>query len=100
MKTYPHHTPEGIIELVEKLEYDGMALLAHELATLRAEDIASLVEAKAENAEMRAAVNVAHEALDACKQFIGGAHIIEAQWNWEPITKAAEALTKLNPFLK
>lgn len=42
MKTYPYNTPEDIIELVEKREYDGMELLAHELATLRAEDLATI----------------------------------------------------------
>ena len=42
MKTYPYRTPEGIIELVEKREYDGLASLAHELATLRAEDMATI----------------------------------------------------------
>lgn len=40
MKIYPYQTPEGIIELVEKREYDKLSLLAHELATLRAEDMA------------------------------------------------------------
>ena len=42
MKIYPYQTPEGIIELVEKREYDGLSLLAHELATLRAEDMATI----------------------------------------------------------
>lgn len=42
MKIYPYQTPEGIIELVEKQEYDGLSLLAHELATLRAEDMATI----------------------------------------------------------
>lgn len=35
MKTYPYQTPDGIIELVEKREYD-------ELLKLRAEDIATI----------------------------------------------------------
>lgn len=48
MKIYPYQTQEGIIELVEKREYDGLSLLAHELATLRAEDIAKLVKATKE----------------------------------------------------
>lgn len=42
MKTYPYQTPEGIIELVEKREYDKLSLLTHELATLRAEDMATI----------------------------------------------------------
>jgi hypothetical protein len=42
MKIYPYQTPEGIIELVEKREYDKLSLLAHELATLRAEDMATI----------------------------------------------------------
>ena len=42
VKIYPYQTPEGIIELVEKQEYDGLSLLAHELATLRAEDMATI----------------------------------------------------------
>jgi len=33
MKIYPHHTPNGIINLVEKREYDSISLLAHDLAT-------------------------------------------------------------------
>ena len=48
MKTYPYHTPDGIIELVEKREYDGMELLAHELATLRAEGMATINELRKE----------------------------------------------------
>jgi hypothetical protein len=48
MKTYPYQTPEGIIELVEKREYDGMELLAHELATLRAEDMATINDLRKE----------------------------------------------------
>lgn len=48
MKTYPYNTPDGIIKLVEKREYDGMELLAHELATLRAEDLATINELRKE----------------------------------------------------
>lgn len=48
MKIYPYHTPEGIIELVEKQKYDGMELLAHELATLRAEDMATINDLRKE----------------------------------------------------
>lgn len=33
MKVYPYHTPDGIIELVEKRELDEMTFLAHELAS-------------------------------------------------------------------
>jgi hypothetical protein len=42
MKTYPYHTPEGIIELVEQREYDELAELALQLANLRAEDMATI----------------------------------------------------------
>jgi len=42
MKTYPYHTPEGIIELVEQREYDELAELALKLANLRAEDMATI----------------------------------------------------------
>ncbi len=33
MKVYPYHTPDGIIELVEKRELDSMTFLAHDLAS-------------------------------------------------------------------
>jgi len=52
MKTYPYQTPDGIIELVEKREYDGMELLAHELATLRAEDLVTINELRKELQEV------------------------------------------------
>ena len=42
MKTYPYHTPDGIIELVEKREYDELLKLVHDLANLRAEDMAKI----------------------------------------------------------
>jgi hypothetical protein len=47
MKTYPYQTPDGIIELVEKREYDTITLLAHDLANLRAEDMATIKEMRA-----------------------------------------------------
>ena len=42
MKTYPYHTPEGIIELVEQREYDEILNLALQLANLRAQDMATI----------------------------------------------------------
>jgi len=39
MKTYPYHTPEGIIELVEQREYDEILKLALQLANMRAEKL-------------------------------------------------------------
>lgn len=59
-----------------------------------------LNSARAEIEAMNGAVKKAHEALDACKQFIKDAHIIEAQWSWEPLKSATEAIAKLRPFLK
>jgi len=56
MKTYPYHTPEGIIELVEQREYDELAELALKLANLRAEDMATIKE-------MREAIKTAHDDL-------------------------------------
>jgi hypothetical protein len=56
--------------------------------------------AKAANEAMKVAIKEAYEALDTCKQFIKDAHIIEAQWSWEPTKSASEAITKLQPFLK
>lgn len=50
MKTYPYHTPEGIIQLVEQREYDELAELALKLANLRAEDMATI---KDQNAMIR-----------------------------------------------
>jgi hypothetical protein len=47
MKTYPYHTPEGIIELVEQREYDELAELALKLANLRAEDKATIEDQNA-----------------------------------------------------
>jgi len=58
MKTYPYHTPEGIIELVEQREYDELAELALKLANLRAEDMATIKE-------MREAIREAHDAIKA-----------------------------------
>ena len=35
MKTYPYNTPDGIIELVEKREYDELLKLVHDhIATI------------------------------------------------------------------
>ena len=48
MKTYPYQDGDQLIELVEKREYDGMELLAHELATLRAEDMATINDLRKE----------------------------------------------------
>ena len=48
MKTYPYQDGDRLIELVEKREYDGMELLAHELATLRAEDLATINDLRKE----------------------------------------------------
>lgn len=42
MKTCPYQNGDHLIELVEKREYDALSLLAHELATLRAEDMATI----------------------------------------------------------
>lgn len=42
MKTYPYNTPDGIIELVEKREYEELLKLVHDLANLRAEDMATI----------------------------------------------------------
>ena len=42
MKTYPYHTPEGIIELVEQQEYDEILKRSLQLANLRAEDMATI----------------------------------------------------------
>lgn len=49
---------------------------------------------------MREAIKEAHDALDNCVDFINDAHIIEAQWQWEPVKQSRAALTKLQPFLK
>jgi hypothetical protein len=48
IKTYPYQDGDKLIELVEKREYDGMELLAHELATLRAEDMATINDLRKE----------------------------------------------------
>jgi hypothetical protein len=56
MKTYPYHTPEGIIELVEQREYDELAELALKLANLRAEDMATIKE-------LREAIKTAYDDL-------------------------------------
>lgn len=53
-----------------------------------------------ENEAMRTAIKGAYEALDNCVEFINDAHIIEAQWQWEPVKQARAALTKLQSFLK
>lgn len=42
MKTYLQMDGDQLVEYVEKREYDGLSLLAHELATLRAEDMATI----------------------------------------------------------
>ena len=42
MKTYLQMDGGQLVEYVEKREYDGLSLLAHELATLRAEDMATI----------------------------------------------------------
>jgi len=53
-----------------------------------------------ENEAMRTAIKEAHDALDNSIEFIRNAHIIEAQWQWEPIKMSETALAKLQPFLK
>ena len=42
MKIYPYQDGDRLIELVEKREYDTITLLAHDLANLRAEDMATI----------------------------------------------------------
>jgi vacuolar-type H+-ATPase subunit E/Vma4 len=42
MKTYLQMDGDQLVEYVEKREYDGLSLLAHELATLRADDMATI----------------------------------------------------------
>lgn len=42
MKTYLQMDGDQLVEYVEKREYDALSLLAHELATLRAEDMATI----------------------------------------------------------
>jgi len=42
MKIYLQMDGDQLVEYVEKREYDGLSLLAHELATLRAEDMATI----------------------------------------------------------
>lgn len=93
MKTYPYHTPDGIIELVEKREYDAITLLAHDLANLRAEDMATIND-------LRKELNVAIEALQS----------IHGYWDrdeeekempmkdacWHAVGAAYRALAKLN----
>lgn len=43
MKVYPYHTPDGIIELVEKQELDEMTFLAQDLAS-QISDLGVLVD--------------------------------------------------------
>lgn len=42
VRVFPYMDGDQLIELVDKRQYDGMELLAHELATLRAEDMATI----------------------------------------------------------
>ncbi len=42
MKIYLQMDGDQLVEYVEKREYDAISLLAHELATLRAEDMATI----------------------------------------------------------
>lgn len=74
MKTYPYHTPNGIIELVEKREYDKLQAASVELT------------------RWQALARQLAQALATCQGFIEDAHIIEAQWDWEPIKEAKTAL--------
>lgn len=75
MKTYPYHTPNGIIELVEKREYDKLQAASVELT------------------RWQALARQLAQALATCQGFIEDAHIIEAQWDWEPIKEAKTALS-------
>jgi len=48
---------------------------------------------------MRLAIQEANNALSTCKEFIQDAHIVEAQWSWEPVKEASAAMVKLKPFI-
>lgn len=90
---------------IERERNDARELLASEKSTRNAiiakgvEMERQLAEAREENVRLLEVVKDAREALDTCAQFIQDAHIIEAQWDWEPVEqskKAIEAIAKLN----
>lgn len=49
-------------------------------------------EARSELAKWQALAGQLAEALENCQNFIEDAHIIEAQWSWEPVKDAKAAL--------
>ncbi len=53
MKTYPYHTPEGIIELVEQREYDETLKLALQLANRRAGELEQAAKQELQEAVTR-----------------------------------------------
>jgi len=73
MKTYPYTAPEGIIELVEKSQYDELRLeLERELNAAKAALSGRTVSCSncnalaAENAKMRATMQIIYDAADSC----------------------------------
>jgi len=48
MRIFPYQNGDQLIELVEKREYDTITLLAHDLANLRAEDMATINDLRKE----------------------------------------------------
>jgi len=64
MKTYPYQDGDQLIELVEKREYEGMELPAHELAILRAEDMATINDPRKELIRLREAIELLREIRD------------------------------------
>ena len=118
MKTYPHHTPEGIIELVEQREYDDLfkklceaeELIREirddevnpqdeadkflrdqqpsELSKVRRERDAALAEITA----MRGAIREAHDALNWTLM------VLPPPFDWHRFQVANAALAKLQPF--
>jgi hypothetical protein len=98
---------EGVIEIRTREELrvtyawnpsdENEALFSRAVACVNA--CAGMADPAAEIEAMREAIQEGHDALDTCIEFIQDAHIIEAQWDWEPVKKANATLAKLQPFL-
>ncbi len=95
MKTYLYATysDEGIIELVRKNEHDAVVRELNERLTKQQSNMLdTIVQRQLEITKWQSMAESLATALKTCQDFIEDAHIIEAQWGWEPVKEAEKTL--------
>jgi hypothetical protein len=92
MKTYPYHTPEGIIELVEQQEYDELAELALKLANLRAENMATIKDQNVMIITLANALALITEEYEDRRSQFGDEYLWQKHESGNPLPTAFAAL--------